>query len=355
MNGSEGNQQMAPLVSIVVPCHNEQESLPILFDKLIDAMRTMRSEDVGVESVTSADYASEGETPYARGNIASSLPRFEVVFVDDGSNDDTVLVIQQLETNNPCDFVDIKWLAFSRNFGKEAALYAGLKNAKGDFVVTMDADMQDPPELLPEMYRILMADDEYDDVATYRVSRTGEPHIRSFFARAFYKVMRRVSDIDVRDGARDFRFMRRRMVDAVLSLSEYNRFSKGIYDWVGFNTKWIPFENVERVAGNTSWNFFQLGNYALEGIVSFSTKPLQIASVSGVLFCLLAAIVLIFVIVRALMFGDPVAGWPSTISIILFIGGLQLLCMGIFGQYLAKSYLETKNRPIYIVRKSNID
>lgn len=327
-----------PLISIVVPCHNEQESLPLLFNELLDVMQTMRE---------------EGST----GNAlpANDPPAFEIVFVDDGSRDKTLGTIQSLEESNIFDFVSIKWLAFSRNFGKEAALYAGLENASGDFVVTMDADMQDPPALLPEMYRILLEDDEYDDVATYRVDRTGESRIRSFFSRAFYKVMQRISDTEVKDGARDYRFMRRRMVDAVLSLSEYNRFSKGIYDWVGFNTKWIPFENVERVAGNTSWSFFQLFGYAMEGIVSFSTKPLQIASISGVLFCFLAAIALVFVVVRALFFGDPVAGWPSMICIMLLIGGLQLLCMGIFGQYLAKSYLETKNRPIYIIRKSNIE
>lgn len=326
------------LISIVVPCHNEQESIPLLFDKLLDVMQAMREEASAASDLS-----------------VSVPPDFEIVFVDDGSHDKTLATIQSLEKGNAFDFLAIKWLAFSRNFGKEAALYAGLENASGDFVVTMDADMQDPPNLLPEMYRILMEDDEYDDVATYRVDRTGESRIRSFFSRAFYKIMQRISDTEVKDGARDYRFMRRRMVDAVLSLGEYNRFSKGIYDWVGFNTKWIPFENVERVAGNTSWSFFQLFGYAMEGIVSFSTKPLQIASISGVLFCFLAAMALVFVVVRALAFGDPVAGWPSMICILLLIGGLQLLCMGIFGQYLAKSYLETKSRPIYIIRKSNID
>lgn len=337
-----------PLISIVVPCHNEQESLPLLLDKLQGIMRKMREESV--ERIQQFSTEPNDEKPFE-----TEPPVFEIVFVDDGSRDDTLSVIQSIEASNDVDFLNVKWLTFSRNFGKEAALYAGLENATGDFIVTMDADMQDPPDLLPEMYRILITDDEYDDVATYRVDRIGEGRIRSFFSRSFYRIMQRISDTDVKDGARDYRFMRRRMVDAVLSLSEYNRFSKGIYAWVGFNTKWIPFENVERVAGNTSWNMLQLFGYAMEGIVSFSTKPLQIASVSGVIFCFLAAIALIFVIVRALAFGDPVAGWPSMICIMLFIGGLQLLCMGIFGQYLAKSYLEMKGRPIYIIRKSNID
>lgn len=336
-----------PLISIVVPCCNEQDSVPLLFDTLLEVMQTMREDArnlVGVECKKSAAGVYSDEI----------VPNFEIVFVDDGSCDGTLQVIKQLDADNSFDFVRIKWLEFSRNFGKEAALYAGLKTATGDFVVTMDADMQDPPNLMPEMYQILVEDESYDDVATYRIDRKGESHIRSFFARLFYKIMNRISDADIKDGARDYRFMRRRMVDAILSLGEYNRFSKGIYGWVGFNTKWIPFENIERVAGTTSWSFSQLFSYSIEGMVSFSTKPLQIASASGFIFCLLAAILLIFIVVRTLAFGDPVSGWPSLVCIVLFVGGLQLLCMGIFGQYLARDYLESKKRPLYIVRESNI-
>ncbi len=252
------------------------------------------------------------------------------------------------------DAFSITWLSFSRNFGKEAALLAGLTNATGDLVATMDADMQDPPSLLPEMYRILCEED-YDNVATRRTTREGEPPIRSFFARMFYKIINRISNAEIVDGARDFRLMKRPMVDAILSMPEYNRFSKGIYGWVGFKTKWLPYVNVQRVAGETKWNFFSLLLYSIDGIVAFSTVPLSIASVAGTLLCIASLFALVFIIVRALLFGDPVSGWPSLASIMVFLGGIQLLCLGIMGQYLAKTYLETKRRPPYIVRSSNID
>lgn len=315
-----------PDISIVVPCFNEQDSLPLFIDEL--------------------SHVAEGmavQTPLS----------FEVVLVDDGSNDETLSVMKVLAEQDRSP-LSIKWISFSRNFGKEAALYAGLSHATGVLVATMDADMQDPPSLLPEMYRILQEED-YDNVATRRTTREGEPPIRSWFARMFYRIINRISKADIVDGARDFRLMKRPMVDAILSMSEYNRFSKGIYGWVGFKTKWLPYVNVNRVAGETKWNFFSLLLYSIDGIVAFSTVPLSIASIMGTLFCIVAFFALFFIVVRALLFGDPVSGWPSLASIIIFIGGVQLLCLGIMGQYLAKTYLETKNRPLYIVRESNLD
>lgn len=260
----------------------------------------------------------------------------------------------QREAKLHADDFDVRWLSFSRNFGKEAALYAGLQHATGDLVATMDADMQDPPSLLPRMYEILQTED-YDNVATRRTTREGEPPIRSLFARMFYKIINRISKADIVDGARDFRLMKRPMVDAILAMPEYNRFSKGIYGWVGFKTKWLPYVNVERAAGETKWNFFSLLLYSIDGIVAFSTVPLSIASVAGTILCIVAFFALVFIVVRALLYGDPVSGWPSLASIMIFIGGIQLLCLGIMGQYLAKTYLETKKRPLYIVRESNID
>ena len=244
-------------------------------------------------------------------------------------------------------------MSFSRNFGKEAAIYAGFSNAVGDYVVMMDADLQDPPSLLPEMLRAI-EEEGYDSVATRRVTRKGEPPIRSFFARRFYKLINKISDVDIVDGARDYRLMTKDMKDASISMPEYNRVSKGIFGWIGFNTKWLEYENVERVAGETKWNFWKLFKYSLEGIIAFSTAPLVLASLFGILFSLVAAALIIFIIVKTLAFGDPVSGWPSTACIMFFIGGVQLLCLGIMGQYLSKTYLETKQRPKYIIKDTNI-
>lgn len=313
-----------PLISVVVPCYNEQESLPIFFSELSRVAETMRGRWPDLE--------------------------FEAVLVDDGSSDATLGVMKCL-TAESAD-ISVRWLSFSRNFGKESALYAGLEHARGDYVATMDADMQDPPSLLPQMYEILQAG-EYDDVATRRTTRQGEPPVRSWFARRFYQIINHISKADIVDGARDFRLIKRSMVDAILGMREYNRFSKGIYGWVGFNTKWIDYPNVDRVAGQTKWSFLKLFTYALDGIVAFSTAPLVIASLVGLLFCLLAFLLIVIVVVRTLAFGDPVAGWPSMICLIMLLGGLQLLCMGILGQYLAKTYLETKHRPIYIIKEHN--
>ena len=311
-------------ISIVVPCYNEQESLPIFFEELARTTRAMAERE---------------------------HMRFEVVLVDDGSHDATLEVMREQAERRGGDF-EVRWLSFSRNFGKEAALLAGLAHARGALVATMDADLQDPPSLLPEMYRII-CQEGYDNVATRRTTREGEPPIRSAFARLFYRIINHISKTEIVDGARDFRLMKRAMVDAILALPEYNRFSKGIYGWVGFKTKWLPYVNVNRAAGETKWNFFSLLLYSIDGIVAFSTVPLSLASIAGALLCLVAFAALIFIIVRALLFGDPVDGWPSLASIIIFIGGIQLLCLGIMGQYLAKTYLETKRRPAYIVRESN--
>ena len=274
---------------------------------------------------------------------------FEIIFINDGSKDNTLKVLKEFAQNDS----QVKYISFSRNFGKEAAMYAGLQKSTGDYVAIMDADMQDPPSLLPEMYRILQTED-YDNVAMRRTSRDGEPPIRSFFAKLFYRIINKISKADIVDGARDFRLMKRAMVDAILEMGEYNRFSKGIFGWVGFKTKWLPYVNIERVAGETKWSFWKLFVYSLEGIVAFSTVPLSIASVIGILLCFFAFIAIAFVIGRTLVFGDPVEGWPSLVCIITLIGGIQLFCMGIMGQYLAKTYLETKHRPIYIVSETNL-
>ena len=312
-----------PLLSAVVPCYNEEESLPLFLTEFQNVCHRMQ----------------------LRWNDLN----FEIILVDDGSADHTIDVFKDTSTNTNYLF-SVKWISFSRNFGKEAALYAGLQHAQGDYVATLDADMQDPPSLLPEMYEILQAED-YDNVATRRQDRKGEPPIRSWFARRFYSLINHISKADIVDGARDFRLMKRPMVDAILQMSEYNRFSKGIYGWVGFKTKWLSYENIDRVAGKTKWNFFKLFVYALDGIIAFSTAPLVIASLLGMLLCFLAFALIVFIIVRTTMFGDPVSGWPSLICIITFIGGTQLLSIGILGQYLAKTYLETKRRPIYIIRQ----
>jgi len=275
---------------------------------------------------------------------------FEYVFINDGSKDKTLNILKEMAQKD----IRVKYVSFSRNFGKEAALLAGLKNAKGDFVATMDADMQDPPSLLPEMVSYV-ASGEYDNAATRRVSRKGEPIIRSFFARMFYRVMRHITDIEIMDGARDYRVMNRPMVDSIIALQEYNRFSKGIFSWVGFETKWIEFENVERSAGETKWSFWKLLRYSIEGMVSFSDAPINIASWLGLIMTGVSVIALLFLFLRALIFGDPVAGWPSLACIMTFIAGIQLFVMGMMGQYVSKTYMEVKNRPHYIVKDSNVE
>ena len=275
---------------------------------------------------------------------------FELIFVDDGSSDATLGIMKDLnEKDSRC-----RYLSFSRNFGKEAAIYAGLKASEGDYVALMDVDLQDPPALLPEMYEILQ-EDGYDNVATKRATRTGEPRIRSFLSESFYKFVNAISKTEIVDGARDYRLMKRKMVQAVLEMSEYNRFSKGIFGWVGFRTKWLQYDNVERSAGKTKWSMWKLFKYSVEGITGFSVAPLSLASVVGVLFCLLSFIMIAVIIVRTLVWGDPVSGWPSLACIIFMVSGVQLLCTGIVGEYLSKTYLETKKRPIFILKDSSDD
>ena len=308
-------------IAIVVPCYNEQEAIPYFYEEVNKISNTMRDKT-----------------------------EFEFLFVNDGSKDDTLKVLRELSKKDE----RVKYISFSRNFGKESAMYAGLKEAAGDYVAIMDADLQDPPALLPEMFDTLEKG-EYDCVATRRVTRKGESKIRSFFARLFYKIMNLISNTEVVDGARDFRLMSRQMVNAILEIGEYNRFSKGIFGFVGFNTKWLEYENIERVAGKTKWSFWKLLLYALDGFTAFSTKPLNISTFVGILFCLISLIMIIFIICKTLIFGDPVGGWPSLACIVLFVGGVQLFCTGIMGEYLSKTYLEVKNRPIYIVKESNIN
>ncbi len=306
-------------ISVIVPCLNEEDSLPFFYEEINRVSKEMNDID------------------------------FEFLFIDDGSKDQTLSLLKDLSQKDE----RIKYIAFSRNFGKEAAIYAGLKNSSGDYVVIMDADLQDPPSLLPKMLQAIK-EEGYDSAATRRVTRKGEPPVRSFFARLFYRLMNHISDANIMDGARDYRLMNRKMVDAILSMCEYNRFSKGIFGWIGFDTKWIEYENVERVAGETKWSFWKLFKYSLEGITAFSVEPLQIASIFGVFFSFIALIMIIVIIIRTLVFGDPTSGWPSLVCIIMLIGGIQLLCIGILGQYLAKTYLETKHRPIYISKETNI-
>ncbi|WP_449457193.1 glycosyltransferase family 2 protein [Streptococcus suis] len=306
------------MISVIVPCFNEEEAIPYFYD----AMEKVRKE--------------MGE-------------QFEYIFVNDGSKDRTLTVLRQLSGQDRA----VCYLSFSRNFGKEAALYAGLQAAQGELVTVMDVDLQDPPEMLMEMKAMLDGNPDLDCVGTRRVSRDGEPPIRSFFAKLFYKLMNKISQVEVVDGARDFRLMRRHMVDAILSVSEYNRFSKGIFAWVGFETEYLPYENVERVAGETSWSFWKLLSYSIEGIINFSDTPLNIASYTGFFTFLLSLVLMVFVVIKTLVFGDPTIGWPSTICIILFLGGLQLMTIGILGKYLAKVFLETKKRPIYIVKEKS--
>ena len=305
-------------VSIIVPCYNEQENIVDFYNELLKNEAYFKSHDVDIE----------------------------IIYVNDGSKDGTVAEVKKLHERDE----RVHLINFSRNFGKESAMIAGLERAKGDFVAIMDCDLQDPPALLPQMYEAIV-NEGYDSVATRRVSRKGEPPIRSFFARMFYRIINKMSKTEIVDGARDYRLMTRQFVDAVLSMGEYNRFSKGIFGWVGFKNKWIEFENVERQKGETKWSFWKLFLYALDGIVAFSTAPLAIASFMGVLFCLLAFIFIIFIIVRKLMFGDPTSGWPSLVCIISLVSGVQLFCIGIVGQYLSKTYLEVKKRPLYIVKE----
>ena len=306
-------------ISLIIPCYNEEEALPTFYAEVDRVSALLENYEM------------------------------EMLFVDDGSKDKTLEVVKAFAEKDE----RVKYFSFSRNFGKESAMYAGFCNATGDFVAVMDADMQDPPALLPDMLKILEEQD-YDSVATRRVTRKGEPKIRSFFARMFYKIFGRISDVDVVDGARDFRLMKRTMVDSIVAMGETNRFSKGIFGWIGFKTYWMEYENVERVAGQTKWSFWKLFKYSLEGITNFSDAPLQIASWSGLFFTFIAVVALLVVFIRALVLEDAaVAGWPSTICIILFVGGVQLFCLGMIGQYIGKIFRETKKRPIYIIRDSN--
>ena len=305
-------------ISVIVSCYNEEKTVKLFYEEM--------------ERVREKDFK----------NID-----FEYIFVDDGSKDQTLQIIKDLRKKD----LKVRFLSFSRNFGKEAAMYAGLQTATGNLVTVMDADLQDPPSLLKQMYNDIK-NEEYYCVATRRVNRKGEPPIRSFFARRFYKFINRISDIEMVDGARDYRLIRREVVDSILSLKEYNRYSKGLWSFVGFKTKWIEYENVERVAGETKWSFWKLFKYALEGITAFSTMPLVISSLLGILFCVIAFLMIIFIIIRTVAFGDETSGWPSMVCIIFLVSGVQLFSLGIIGQYLSKTYLEVKNRPIYIIQET---
>lgn len=305
------------LLSVIVPCYNEEENVALFYDEFVKNDAFFQEKSIEVE----------------------------LLYIDDGSEDRTVEEVKKLREKDE----RVHLVSFSRNFGKEAAMYAGLQKSKGDYVVLMDVDLQDPPALLPEMFAHL--EEGYDSVATRRVSRKGEPPVRSFFARRFYRLMKKISKTEIMDGARDYRLMTRQMVDAILSMEEYNRFTKGIFGWVGFRTKWLEYENVERVKGETKWNFWKLLLYSFDGITAFSTVPLMLASLMGVLFCAVAFFMIVFIIVRKLMFGDPVSAWPSLVCIILMTSGVQFFCTGILGQYLAKTYMEVKRRPIYLVKE----
>ena len=304
-------------ISLIVPCYNEQEAIPLFYEEVKRVM-------------------DENKLDY------------ELLFINDGSKDNTLKVLKELAQKDE----NIYYFSFSRNFGKEAAMYAGFCNSTGKYVAVMDADLQDPPSLLPKMIEILDSG-EYDSVATRRADRKGEPPIRSWFAKKFYKIINRISDADIVDGARDFRLMKYEMVQAIIDMQEYNRFSKGIFGWIGFRTYWLEYDNVERVAGQTKWNFWKLFKYAIEGIINFSQAPLDIASWFGVLMTGISFIALIIIIIRRLIWGDPVAGWASMICVVIFIGGIQLFCMGVMGQYVAKTYMETKRRPHYIIAETN--
>lgn len=305
------------LLSVIIPCYNEEENVSAFYEEFMKNKAFLEEKKLEAE----------------------------LIYVDDGSKDKTVEAVKELAAKDTC----VHLISFSRNFGKEAAIYAGFQKAKGDYVVMMDADLQDPPSLLPEMFAYI--EEGYDSVATRRVSRKGEPVIRSFFARMFYKIMNKISKTEIVDGARDYRLMTRQVIDAILQMEEYNRFSKGIFGWVGFETKWVEYENVERVHGETKWSFWKLFLYSIEGVIAFSTAPLAIASVMGVLFCVFAFILIIFILIRSLIWTDPVGGWPSLVCIISMVSGVQLFCLGILGQYLSKTYMEVKKRPIYLVKE----
>lgn len=308
-------------ISVIVPCYNEQDALPLFYEEM-EKVRKKDFEDI----------------------------QFEYIFVNDGSKDETLKEMKALSKKDE----KVRYISFSRNFGKEAAMFAGLEAATGDYVTLMDADLQDPPALLRQMYDCIK-NEGYDCVATRRVTRKGEPPIRSFFARLFYKIINKMSDVEMVDGARDYRLMTKQMVDAIISVKEYNRYSKGIFSFVGFNTKWLEYENIERVAGETKWSFWKLFKYAIEGITAFSTTPLIISSVIGLLFCFVAFILILVIIIKTLVYGDPTSGWPSMVCIMFFVSGIQLFSLGIIGQYLSKTYLEVKNRPIYIIKETEKD
>ena len=307
-------------ISIIVPCYNEEQAIPFFYKEINKISKEMKID-------------------------------FEFIFVNDGSKDKTIEIVKEYAKKDK----RIKYINFSRNFGKEAAMYAGLEKSTGDYVAIMDADLQDPPALLPEMLNFLNENEDYDCVGTRRVSRIGEPPIRSFFARMFYKIINKISKTEMVDGARDYRLMTRLMVNSILELKEYNRYSKGLFSFVGYKTKWLEYENIERVAGETKWSFWKLFIYALEGIIAFSTAPLAISSIAGIIFCIISFIMIIFIIIKTLVYGDPTEGWPSLVCIIFFVSGIQLFCLGIIGSYLSKTYLETKKRPIYIIKDSNIN
>ncbi len=307
-------------ISIIIPCYNEEESIPLFYKEITNTLKQINNYN------------------------------YELIFVNDGSKDNTITTIKELASKDK----NVIFLNFSRNFGKEAAMLAGLEASRGDYIAIMDADLQDPPTLLKEMITTLENED-YDCVATRRVTRKGEPIIRSFFARMFYKIINKMSKIEMVDGARDYRLMTRQMVDEIIKLKEYNRYSKGLFSFVGFNTKWLEYKNIERIAGETKWSFWKLFKYAIEGIVAFSTIPLTIASFIGLIFCLISFILIVFIIIKTLVYGDPTSGWPSLVCIIFFVSGIQLFCLGIIGEYLSKTYLETKKRPIYIIKESNLN
>lgn len=308
-------------ISIIVPCYNEEAAIPYFYKEITKISKSMNN-------------------------------NFEFIFINDGSRDNTIEIIKKYAKKDN----KVKYINFSRNFGKEAAMYAGLKLSSGDYIAIMDADLQDPPSLLPEMLSIIEdKKNNYDCVGTRRVTRKGEPPIRSFFARMFYKIINKMSKIEMVDGARDYRLMTRQMVNSILELKEYNRYSKGLFSFVGYNTKWLEYENIERVAGETKWSFWKLFLYAIEGITAFSTAPLAFASLMGLLFCFISFIMIIVIIIRTLIYGDPTSGWPSLVCIIFFVSGIQLFCLGIIGEYLSKTYLESKRRPIYIIKETNIN
>ena len=309
---------MNDIVSVVIPCYNEEESIPLFYNEINKELKDINNID------------------------------YELLFINDGSTDKTLDNIKKISKKD----IKVRYISFSRNFGKEAAIYAGLEHSKGDYVVVMDCDLQDPPSLLKTMYKEIK-ENKYDSIATRRINRIGEPLIRSFCAKLFYKVINKISKANIVDGARDYRLMTRQMVNSIIEMREYNRFSKGIFGWVGFETKWLEYENIERSKGISKWSFIKLFIYSIEGIVAFSTLPLVIASLFGMLFILVAFILIIFIVIRTLIYGDLTSGWPSLACIIFFVSGIQLFSTGIIGQYLAKTYLETKKRPIYIIKETN--